>query len=67
MKVICFCTKQRFPKFKTCDNVPCCQFCLRSISKDFTKDEMSKISLNGTVYEFSADHSAIQKEYILNS
>ena len=32
-------------------------FCLRSISKDFTKNEQSEISLNGTVYDFSVDSS----------
>ena len=30
------------------------------------KDEQSEISLNGTVYDFSVDHSSIKKEYILN-
>ena len=39
---------------------------LGSVSKDFTKDEMSDISLNSTVYDFSVDDSAIWKEDILN-
>ena len=39
---------------------------LGSVSKDFTKDEMSDISLNNTVYDFSVDDSAIWKEDILN-
>ena len=34
-------------------------FYLGRVSKDFTKDEMSKFSLNGTVYDFSVNHSAI--------
>ena len=33
--------------------------CLGSISKDFTKDELSKISLNGAVHDFSVKHSSI--------
>ena len=36
------------------------------MSKDFTKDEQSEISLNHTVYDFSVDHSLIEKEGILN-
>ena len=30
------------------------------------KDEQSEISLNGTVHDFSVDHSSIKKEDILN-
>ena len=30
------------------------------------KDEQSEISMNGTVYDFSVDHSLIKKEDILN-
>ena len=37
------------------------EFCFKSESKAFTKDELSKISLYGTVYESSVDHSAIEK------
>ena len=37
-------------------------FRLGSISKD----EQSEISLNGTAYDFSVDHSSIEKEDILN-
>ena len=33
---------------------------------DFTKDEQSESSLNGTVYDFSVDHSSVKKENILN-
>ena len=36
------------------------------VSKDFRKDEMSEISLNGTVYDFSVDHSPMEKEDVLN-
>ena len=35
---------------------------LGSLSKDFTEDEQSDISLNGTEYDLSVDHSLIQKE-----
>ena len=41
-------------------------FCLGSISKDFTKDEHSEISLNGTVCDFSVDHVSIKKEDMFN-
>ena len=41
-------------------------FCLGSASKDFTNNEQSLISLNGTVYNFSVNHSSIKKEDILN-
>ena len=34
--------------------------------KEFTKIEQSEISLNGTVYGFSVDHSSIKKEYMHN-
>ena len=39
---------------------------LGSGSKDFIKDEMSKISLNGFDYDFSFDHSAIEKQGTVN-
>ena len=35
------------------------------MSKDFTKDEQSEISLNSSLYNFSVDHSSIKKEDIL--
>ena len=53
-------------RFESRDNKSWYYFCLRSISKDLTKDELSKISLNGTVYDFSVNHSPIGKEDILN-
>ena len=34
-------------KFKTYDKTPWYEFCLGSVSRDCTKDEMSEISLNG--------------------
>ena len=49
--------KTEICKFKVCGNILWYQFCLGSISKDFAKDEMGEISLNGTVYEFSVDRS----------
>lgn len=41
-------------------------FYLRSVSTDFTKDEQSEVSLNGTAYDFSVDPSSIKKEDIPN-
>ena len=52
-------------KSKVHDNIPWYQVCL-SVSKDFTKYEISRISLNVTIYDFSVDHSAIEKEGILH-
>ena len=59
-------TKKEICKFKAKDNISWYNFCLRSISKDFTKDDQSEISLNGTMYDFSVDHSSIKKEGILH-
>ena len=42
------------------------EFCLGSVSKDFTNDEQSEISLNGTVYDFWLDHSSIEEEGIVS-
>ena len=39
---------------------------LGSISKDFTKNELSEISFNGTVYDFSVEDNSIKKEDIVN-
>ena len=41
-------------------------FCLGSISKDFTNDEHSEICFSSTVYDFSVDNSSIKKEDKLN-
>ena len=50
------------------DNINLCNFCLGSVSKDFPKDEKSEFFffLNGTVYDFSFDHSSVKKEDIHN-
>ena len=53
-------------KFKANDNISWYNFCLRGVSKDFTKDEQSDISWNGTAYDFPIDYSSIKKEDILN-
>ena len=53
--------KTEIYKFKAKDNISWYTFCLGSVSKDFTKDEQSEISLNGTVFDFSVDHSSIKK------
>ena len=34
--------------------------------KGFTKDQLRKISLKDTAYDFSYDHSLIEKEHILS-
>ena len=65
MRITCMQIKQIY-KCKAQDNIILYNCCLRSISKDFTKDELSEIFLNGTVYDFSVDHSSIKKEDILN-
>ena len=53
-------------KFKAKDKISWSNFCLGSVSQDFTKNEQNEVSLNGTVYGFSVDHSSIKKEDILN-
>ena len=53
-------------KLKGKDNRSWYNFCLGSLSKDFTKTQQTKISLNGTVHDFSADHSSIKNDGILN-
>ena len=63
---ICYGSKREIYKFKAKDNISWYNFCLRSISKDFTKDKQSELSLNVNVYDFSVDHSSIKKEDILN-
>ena len=44
-------------KFKVHDNIPWYKFCLGSLSKDFIKDELSKVSLNSFIYDFSVDQN----------
>ena len=34
------------------------QFCLRSISNEFSKAESREVSLNGNVYDFSVDYNS---------
>ena len=53
--------KTEIYKFKVKFNIIWHKFCLRSASKDFTKDKQSEISLNVTVYDFLADHNSIKK------
>ena len=59
--------KTKVYKFKAKYKVNCYKFWLESVSKDFTKYEQSKISLNGSAYYFSVDHNLIKKEAILNT
>ena len=64
MKV--YVNKSEICKFKAHDNITLYEFCLGSVSKAFTKDELSEVSLNSVVYDFSVDQSDIEKEDILN-
>ena len=59
--------KTEICKFKANDNIRWYKFCSGSVSKDFKKDQQSETSLNGTVHDFSVDHSSIKKEDILNT
>ena len=54
--------KTEIYKFKAKDNIRWYNFWLGSISKD----ELSEISLDGTVYDFSVNDSSIKKEDIVN-
>ena len=47
--------KTEICKFKANNNIIWYNFCLGSLSKDFSKDEQSEISLNGFEYNFSVD------------
>ena len=60
--------KTDFCQFKATDNISWYNFCLETHqkSKTFSKDGQSEISLNGTVYDFSVDHSSIKEEDVLN-
>ena len=51
---------------KNYDNISWYDFCLGSIPKDFTKDDLSELSLNVTIYRFSLDHGSVKKVDILN-
>ena len=65
-KCYLYVNKTEICKFKMHVKIPWYKFCLGNLSKDFTKDEMSKLSLNSTVYGYSVDQSEIEKEDILN-
>ena len=47
-------------KFIAHSNIPQYEFCLERVSKDFIKDEINDISLNGTIYIFSVVHIATE-------
>ena len=53
--------KTEIYKFKVHDNIRWYDFCLGSVSKDFTHNEQSEISLIGNVYDFSVGHSPVEK------
>ena len=58
--------KTKICKFKAKDFISWYNLLLGIISKDFTKNEQSETSLNGTVNSFSVDHSSIEKDDFLN-
>ena len=57
--------KTEIYKFKAKDDTSLYKFCLGSVSQDFTKDEQSEISLNGTVYDFSVRRRSFKKKAFL--
>ena len=65
MKAIFMWIKQRFANSRSM-TTSWHEICLGSVSKDSRKDELSEISLKGTVYDFWVDHSAVGKEDICN-
>ena len=57
-----FVNGQKIVKFKAKDSeIVASPLCLRSISKDWSADNMKKTGLNGYVYEFSVNYSDINK------
>ena len=54
-------------KIKAKESICWCNCILGSVSKDFTKDEQSEISVNGTVYDFSVDRSSTKKKKFVGS
>ena len=58
--------KTKICEFKMYNDIIWYDFCLESLSKDLIKDEQSQISLNGTAYDFSVDHSQLEKKIFMN-
>ena len=58
--------KTEISKFKAKDNTSEYNFCLGSISQDFTKGEQRDISLNRAVYDSAVEHSSIKKGDTVN-
>lgn len=65
MKAVCKSVKY-ICKCKALDDMSLYYFWLGSVSKDFGNNEMSEISLNGTMYDFSTDCGLIGQRNILN-
>ena len=57
--------KTEICKFKVQNKVPWYLFCLGGVSKDFTKYEMKKNSLSGSICDISDDRSLIEKEDVV--
>ena len=53
--------KTEIYKSKAHNNICWYEFYFGSASKDFTKKEQAKISLNRTVYDFRVNHSLVEK------
>ena len=53
--------KTEICKSKANDNISWFNFCLGSMSKDFTKDELSEV-LNRIVNDFSVDHNSVKSD-----
>ena len=65
---ICLLTEKKYFKFKADNknvNFPG-QFCLGSISNEFSATDFREVSLNENVYAFSVDYNSIDKSDILN-
>ena len=50
-------------KFEANNNISWYKLCSGSLSKVLTKDELSNISLNGIVYNYSVNFTSIKKRH----
>lgn len=66
MKVVYFSVKKIIHYFKGYNNISPYQNYLGNLPKDFTNDEMNRISLNGILYDFSMDYGVIGVKGILH-
>ena len=66
MKVVYFLVKKIIHYFKGYNNISPQQNYLGNLPKDFTNDEVNRISLNGILYYFSMDYGVIGVKGILH-